>query len=205
MPGVPRNLESVPEVERSRKTRTGSESSRCLSPFSSGAGSEKWGQAPSEDVRSQPPFLASRPIGTDSYPIYFHATHPEGGWKPFINMVLGFGWIWVAVHVFPAYQKVDAEPRCRRTSCPRRPRPTREHLRPRQARSSFSRREPGARSPTQAHPSDGRSLRDQSKHPTEPPRPLHSARTRLDPSMIPGAQLRNEGDQPGLPENDGVH
>ena len=44
------------------------------------------------------------------YPIYFHATHPEGGWKPFINMILGFGLIWAAVQIFPVFRTVDAQP-----------------------------------------------------------------------------------------------
>jgi hypothetical protein len=44
------------------------------------------------------------------YPIYFHATHPGSGWKPFVNMVLGFGLIWVAVQVFPMFRQADAKP-----------------------------------------------------------------------------------------------
>jgi hypothetical protein len=44
------------------------------------------------------------------YPIYFHATHPASGWKPFINMVLGFGLAWVAVQTFPIFRQADAKP-----------------------------------------------------------------------------------------------
>jgi hypothetical protein len=44
------------------------------------------------------------------YPIYFHATHPASGWKPFINMVLGFGLAWVAVQTFPMFHQADAKP-----------------------------------------------------------------------------------------------
>jgi hypothetical protein len=44
------------------------------------------------------------------YPIYFYATHPESGWRPFVNMVLGFGLCWVAVQTFPMFRQADAKP-----------------------------------------------------------------------------------------------
>lgn len=44
------------------------------------------------------------------YPIYFHATHPASGWKPFINMVLGFGLAWAAVQTFPMFHHTEAKP-----------------------------------------------------------------------------------------------
>jgi hypothetical protein len=44
------------------------------------------------------------------YPIYFYATHPVGGWRPFVNMVLGFGPAWVALQTFPTFRQADAKP-----------------------------------------------------------------------------------------------
>ena len=44
------------------------------------------------------------------YPIYFYATHPVGGWRPFVNMVLGFGLTWVAIQTFPMFRHADAKP-----------------------------------------------------------------------------------------------
>lgn len=44
------------------------------------------------------------------YPIYFYATHPTSGWRPFVNMVLGFGLAWVAVQTFPMFRHADAKP-----------------------------------------------------------------------------------------------
>jgi hypothetical protein len=44
------------------------------------------------------------------YPIYFYATHPASGWKPFVNMVLGLGLTWVALQMFPMFRQADAKP-----------------------------------------------------------------------------------------------
>jgi hypothetical protein len=44
------------------------------------------------------------------YAIYFYATHPASGWKSFVNMVLGFGLMWVALQVFPMFRHADARP-----------------------------------------------------------------------------------------------
>jgi hypothetical protein len=44
------------------------------------------------------------------YPIYFHATHPESGRKPLVNMVLGFGLAWVAIQTFPMFHRAEAKP-----------------------------------------------------------------------------------------------
>jgi hypothetical protein len=44
------------------------------------------------------------------YAIYFYATHPASGWKSFVNMVLGFGLMWVALQLFPMFRHADARP-----------------------------------------------------------------------------------------------
>ena len=44
------------------------------------------------------------------YPIYFYATHPVRRWRPFVNMVLGFGLAWVALQTFPMFRQADAKP-----------------------------------------------------------------------------------------------
>jgi hypothetical protein len=44
------------------------------------------------------------------YPIYFYATHPVCGWRPFVNMVLGFGLALVALQTFPMFRQAGAKP-----------------------------------------------------------------------------------------------
>jgi hypothetical protein len=44
------------------------------------------------------------------YPVYFCATHPACGWRPIVNMVLGFGLAWGALQTFPVFHQAGAKP-----------------------------------------------------------------------------------------------
>jgi hypothetical protein len=47
---------------------------------------------------------------TPFYPIYYNITRPGRTTGSFVNLIVGFGALWMVVHVFPMYRDLDGPP-----------------------------------------------------------------------------------------------